>query len=197
VIRKATNGVNFYNILQQDSDDQLQSHRQKNLLGLAAQQLKPYHGDKLSDLMNGPIKQKLQIIPKNVTWGGQSAQVFAALAGDFMRPVVVNVESLLNNTPVSVNVYTGQLDLIVNTIGTTKWVEGLNWAGIGDWRISKRQPLTLKYQNTTETDGFVKSYNNFNFYWILKAGHMVPADAPETAAEMLQLITALKKPPSA
>lgn len=29
------------------------------------------YGDTLSDLMNGPIRKKLNDIPKNVTWGGK------------------------------------------------------------------------------------------------------------------------------
>ena len=31
--------------------------------------------DSLSDLMNGPIRQKLKIIPKNVKWGGAGISV--------------------------------------------------------------------------------------------------------------------------
>lgn len=44
----------------------------------------------LDKLMNGPIRNKLKVIPKNVTWGGQSAQVFEALSDDFMTSAVQN-----------------------------------------------------------------------------------------------------------
>ncbi|CAG7830981.1 unnamed protein product [Allacma fusca] len=138
--------------------------------------------------MNGEIKQMLRIIPENVTWGGQSGKVFEALADDFMRPVVRIVESLLNNSPLSVTVYSGQLDLIVDTMGTTQWVEKLNWTGISSWKKAPRQPIILN----NSTEAFKKSFKNFSFYWILKAGHMVPMDAPKTAVEMLQIITGLK-----
>ena len=40
----------------------------------------------LTALMNGLIRRKLRIIPENVTWGGQSAEVFDALEADFMEP---------------------------------------------------------------------------------------------------------------
>lgn len=43
--------------------------------------------EELSKLMNGPIKEKLRVIPENVTWGGQSQEVFNALIGDFMKPI--------------------------------------------------------------------------------------------------------------
>lgn len=79
--------------------------------------LKKLHGDPLTQLMNGQIKTMLRVVPKNVTWGEQSDAVFQALAGDFMKPVVGIVETLLNTTPLNVNVYTGQLDMIVDTIG--------------------------------------------------------------------------------
>jgi serine carboxypeptidase 1 len=91
---------------------------QETMSKLGAKHLKKYHGPSLSDLMNGPVKQMLRIIPANVTWGGQSSKVFGALAEDFMKPVVHVVNNLLNNTPVAVNVYNGQLDLIVDTMGT-------------------------------------------------------------------------------
>lgn len=97
-----TNGVNFYNILTQNSDDMVKStsgqtngylgeetqHAQihflcyidKNVLiiilscfftaSLKRRHIRPLHRQSLSELMNGPIRQKLGVIPKNVTWGG-------------------------------------------------------------------------------------------------------------------------------
>ena len=37
---------------------------------LYAVHVKPQANDAISDLMNGPIREKLQIIPDNVQWGG-------------------------------------------------------------------------------------------------------------------------------
>lgn len=94
--------------------------------------------------MNGPVRQKLGVIPENVTWGGtafdtsnkiccsskantfasscvpvrpgQAEEVFSKMAGDFMKPVVDVVDQLLS-AGVNVTVYNGQLDLIVDTMG--------------------------------------------------------------------------------
>ncbi len=55
-----------------------------------------YANDVLSDLMNGPIRKKLGIIPQNVTWGKSSGEVFAQLSGDFMKPVIDVVDAMLN-----------------------------------------------------------------------------------------------------
>lgn len=48
---------------------------------------------------------------------GQAEDVFSFMAGDFMRPVVDVVDQLLT-AGVNVTVYNGQLDLIVDTLGT-------------------------------------------------------------------------------
>lgn len=37
---------------------------------LKRRHIRPLHRQSLSELMNGPIRQKLGVIPKNVTWGG-------------------------------------------------------------------------------------------------------------------------------
>jgi serine carboxypeptidase 1 len=197
LISKATNGVNVYNILSPGDDSstaQSQSylHAHAHAHKLGAKHLAAFHSDDLSKLMNGKVKEELRIIPKNVTWGGQSQLVFEALAEDFMKPVTMSVEALLNHTQIDVNVYNGQLDMIVDTMGTMRWVEEMTWPGIPGWKGAKRQPIMIN----GSTEGFVKSFKNLNFYWILKAGHMVPADAPATGVELLQLITNQKHMPS-
>jgi len=101
----------------EDKTSNLDSKLSQRIHEIGVKHLKKYHSDPLSNLMNGPIKQMLRIIPDNVTWGGQSTKVFAALGEDFMKPVVRVVENLLNNTPIAVNVYSGQLDMIVDTMG--------------------------------------------------------------------------------
>ncbi|KAE9461300.1 hypothetical protein C3L33_06797, partial [Rhododendron williamsianum] len=81
-------------------------------------------GGDIDSLMNGSIRKKLKIIPENVTWGGQSDQVFISLAGDFMKPRISEVDELLAKG-VNVTVYNGQLDLICATKGTEAWVDKL------------------------------------------------------------------------
>lgn len=49
---------------------------------------------------------------------GQAEEVFSNMAGDFMKPVVNIVDQLLT-AGVNVTIYNGQLDLIVDTMGTT------------------------------------------------------------------------------
>ena len=61
-----TDNVDFYNILNHNGNSEtVQSTSEK----YATTYLKIVHEDKLSQLMNGPVKKALNI-PSNVTWGG-------------------------------------------------------------------------------------------------------------------------------
>ncbi|CAG2243261.1 SCPEP1 [Mytilus edulis] len=145
--------------------------------------------DKLTALMNGKVKKMLNI-PEKVEWEvsslttSQSSKVFMYQAEDFMKPVVDIVDYLIQNTSLSVVVYTGQLDIIVATPGTEKWITQL---GIyKDYYNATRQPLYDPY--TKLTTAFYKSVKNFSVYWILDAGHMVPMDNGNAALEMVKRI---------
>ncbi|KAK1588507.1 hypothetical protein Q3G72_024143 [Acer saccharum] len=140
----------------------------------------------LNSLLNGAIKKKLKIIPENVTWGGQSDQVFSFLEGDFMRPRINEVDELLAKG-VNVTIYNGQLDVICSTKGTEAWVEKLKWEGLQRFQSSQRSPLYCGGDKLTR--GFSKSYKNLHFYWILGAGHFVPVNQPCIALNMVGAIT--------
>ncbi|XP_054724633.1 retinoid-inducible serine carboxypeptidase-like [Uloborus diversus] len=195
LIKNCTNSVDWYNILKTEGPEPKKSvnklSRNHRLYKLFSRQVEPFHGDALTDLMNGKIRQKLHDIPPNVTWGEQSSDVFAALAEDFMKPVVESVNTLLiNETYIDVNVYTGQLDLIVDTLGTLQWIDKLKWPGLKGFMNGPKKSINFP---GGRTGGFLKSFKQFSLFWILKAGHMVPADAPETALQMLDMILSKKK----
>uniref|UniRef100_A0A3P8W2M5 Carboxypeptidase n=1 Tax=Cynoglossus semilaevis TaxID=244447 RepID=A0A3P8W2M5_CYNSE len=177
-VEQNTNGVNFYNILTQEPDDKpLQIRRH----------IRPLHRQSLSELMNGPIKKKLGIIPQNVTWGGQAEEVFSNMAGDFMKPVVDVVDQLLS-AGVNVTVYNGQLDLIVDTMGQELWVKRLKWEGLPRFNALRWSALDDPGAQGV-TGAFCKNYKNFAFYWILRAGHMIPSDQGPMALQMMRMIT--------
>nr|XP_046270268.1 retinoid-inducible serine carboxypeptidase [Scatophagus argus] len=188
VVEQNTNGVNFYNILTQDSDDKLTSSAGEDYISLQTRRhIRPLHSQSLSELMNGPIRKKLGIIPQNVTWGGQAEEVFSYMAGDFMRPVVDIVDQLLT-AGVNVTVYNGQLDLIVDTMGQELWVKRLKWEGLSAFNKLKWTALNDPTSRGM-TGAFYKIYKNFAFYWILKAGHMIPSDQGPMALQMMKMIT--------
>ncbi|XP_067004537.1 retinoid-inducible serine carboxypeptidase [Anabrus simplex] len=187
VISEETYGVDFYNILYKVSSYRRQSKPADMLRYLYERHVLRDDDAALDALMNGPVKEKLGI-PSGVTWGGQSGAVFASLGEDFMKPVTDIVERLLNETSLDVVVFSGQLDLIVDTPGTVDWVQRLQWSGADGWRKGSRDPLTVN----GVVEGYVKRNGHLTFYWINRAGHMVPTDNPNAGLEMLRQVTHYK-----
>jgi len=173
LISEATNGVSWYNILDRSGDD--------DNLGLSSY-LKRTSDDPLTALMNGPIKTKLGI-PANVSWGGQSNDVFDHLSEDFMQSVVDTVDNLLSGG-LHVIVYSGNLDLICCTPGTLAWMNELKWGGLNKWKETARTSFAVNGLQV----GYEKTYANLRMFFIFASGHMVPADQPEAALAMVQAI---------
>ncbi|KAG7221979.1 hypothetical protein INR49_028262, partial [Caranx melampygus] len=165
-----TNGVNFYNILTQEPDEGVHSAGEDFIALQTRRHIRPLHSQSLSELMNGPIRKKLGIIPQNVTWGGQAEDVFSYMSGDFMKPVVDVVDQLLS-AGVNVTIYNGQLDLIVDTMGQEQWVKQLKWEGLPGFNKLRWTALDDP-ASPGVTGAFYKTHKNFAFYWILRAGHM-------------------------
>ncbi|KAG8371241.1 hypothetical protein BUALT_Bualt13G0067200 [Buddleja alternifolia] len=195
VISSSSNSVDFYNFLLDSGMDPLSLTASELSRQIAIRRYSRYLSsfmstpggdDDLDSLMNGEIKNKLKIIPKDVQWGGQSDLVFTALEGDFMKPRIDEVDELLAKG-VNVTVYNGQLDLICSTKGTEAWVEKLKWEGLKTFLNMDRTPIYCGGEKITK--GFTKSYKNLHFYWILGAGHFVPVDQPCVALSMVGSIT--------
>jgi serine carboxypeptidase 1 len=203
-----TNYVDFYNILQYEGWTREQRlarggvkpGRDEFGFGLEraartneslAQLLKdvPEQQDVLDDLMNGPIKEKLGIIPEGLVWGAQSGTVFNKQAGHFMRPVVDVLGRMLTNYPnVKGVVYQGALDLICDTKGANDYVQmlGEHWGGLDDFNQAER--FWTVNEETRQTELFYKAHTNLYYYWVLMAGHAVPKDQGWPALNMLNRI---------
>uniref|UniRef100_A0A0E0AYY2 Carboxypeptidase n=1 Tax=Oryza glumipatula TaxID=40148 RepID=A0A0E0AYY2_9ORYZ len=199
IILEQANYIDFYNFLKDDSssDANLEQQQRQRLLaslGQSRRRYSSYLSSKVTTeggfegIMNTVIRDKLRIIPKNVTWSEQSDDVFEALAGDFMKPRILEVDELLN-LGLNVTIYSGQLDLICATKGTLDWIQKLKWDGLKNFTNSRRVPLYCSGGEAAGTQAFLKSYKNLKFYWILGAGHMVPIDNPCPALKMLGDIT--------
>ncbi|KAK4779520.1 hypothetical protein SAY87_015626 [Trapa incisa] len=210
VITRSSSSVDFYNFLLDSSMDPLSSASNEALDNaipvrrylaylnyLKSSSSSPDNDDEdpLSDLMEGPIRKKLGIIPKDVKWGGQSDSVFKNLQGDFMKPRINEVDQLLAKG-VNVTVYNGQVDLICSTKGAEAWLEKLKWGGLKTFLDMDRTPLHCVNGTNAPTKGFTKSYKNLHFYWILGAGHFVPVDQPCVALKMMGSITQSPSTPS-
>lgn len=192
VIGTTTDNVDVYNVLKHNAPPfpKLWSSTETVLDLLYAQHVGRLHEGDLKELMNGPIRAKLGVIPNNVTWGGQSRDVFKYQSGDFMRSVISDVSMLLQYG-VKVVIYQGQLDVICNTIGAEAWIANLQWDGLASFQKTDRVPLyPPSGMKDKETGAFYKAYKNLELYYIMKAGHMVPSDNGEMALEMVKRIIA-------
>ncbi|OQV18070.1 Retinoid-inducible serine carboxypeptidase [Hypsibius exemplaris] len=196
IVAGVTGGVDWYNILNPIATHGQRLHASRRTAKLSRRIKNPvlkrlyqrhmavHQNDALDVLMNGPIRKKLGIIPTNVTWGGQSADVFTNQEEEFMKPVTDSVDYLLKKTTnLKVVVYNGQLDLICDTMGVEAWVQTLAWPGLPSFNSAKRSQLALS--DTGNLVGYKKTYKNFYFYWMLRGGHMLPADQGEASLLML------------
>ncbi|GAB6018431.1 Retinoid-inducible serine carboxypeptidase [Chamberlinius hualienensis] len=192
VVQLVSAGVNFYNILLKPSETLITKVESKefNFVNQHAKNLflrhvAPTYGDQLSDLMNGPVRDYLGIIPDTVSWGGQSNDVFAALYIDFMKPSISIVDELLQTTNLKVVIFNGMLDLICDTPGTEQWMKQLKWEGMSAFNNATRPSFSIAGDPVV---GFYKTHENLSFYWVLNAGHMIPTDQGWVALKMLDMI---------
>ncbi|KYN45011.1 Retinoid-inducible serine carboxypeptidase [Trachymyrmex septentrionalis] len=186
VILEKTDNIDFYNILTKQSPLRLFNYEKfflfKKNKPVMYLNLSANEAFSLENLMNGPVKKALGI---KFVHGSQSSNVFEYLAEDFMKPVTHIVEALLNETDLNVFVYNGQMDLIVDTLGTLHWVEKLKWKNADTWKNSNRNSLVVK----SIIEGYFKVQDNFRMYWVNRAGHMVPKDNPVAQEKILQDLT--------
>ena len=149
-----------------------------------------YNGDNVKKLMNGKMREKFGIIPDAIKWGAQGLDCHSYLADEMIIDVIDSVDDCLEKG-VRVIVYNGMLDLIINSAGQDKWINKLSWSGLQEYYKQNRIPLyppsLVKEQRT---GAFHKAYKNFEYYWVLMSGHMVPIDAPEMSLEMVRRILA-------
>ena len=107
-------------------------------------------------------------MPSGVSFSSQSGEVFNKLSDAFMRPAVWAVEYLLENE-VHVNVYSGQIDIIVDALCTEQWINNMTWSGMSAWKAAQEQDLVID----GIPQGIYRNYENFSFFKIFRAGHMV------------------------
>jgi serine carboxypeptidase 1 len=85
-----TDNVDFYNLLQHETSSD-SSFYGTSLEKTAARHLRVTQTTNLTQVMNGPVRKKLGIIPSTVSWSQSSGAVFGAFVGDFMKDTISQV----------------------------------------------------------------------------------------------------------
>lgn len=80
--------------------------------------------------------------------------------------------------------YNGQWDMMCHHYGTEKLLLHLDWNGSTEYQAAKK--YTWSVNGRTEPAGFAQQGGNLTYVVIAGAGHMVPMDVPDVAAEMVK-----------
>lgn len=199
VVMQKTDGVNFYNVLTKEDvyrkngfkpHSQDLSYMSPEVRELYKRHVHPYPRDimdTIGELMNGEYAERWNI-PDSVEWGSQGGYVFDVLSGDFMKPVIESVNQILDTTNLHVAVYNGNLDLICDSIGTWNWVKKMSWNDMSSWYAAEQESMYIS--DFSSVAAYYQRANQFSTFSILRAGHMVPEDAPSVCFAMLDKIFA-------
>lgn len=86
---------------------------------------------------------------------------------------------------IRVMIFNGHLDLLVSYPETVNFLNHLEFSSAEEYKVAKRQI----WEVNGEVAGYVKEAGNLTEVMIRNAGHMVPADQPEWALEMITKFT--------
>ncbi|XP_023012513.2 venom serine carboxypeptidase [Leptinotarsa decemlineata] len=119
----------------------------------------------------------------NATFHGEDNTVERQLSNDIMQSVAPWMVDILNNYRVLI--YNGQLDIIVAYPLTINYLNNLNFNGAQEYKTAPR----LKWYVDNVLAGFVKQAGNLTEVLVRDAGHMVPADQPQWAVDLITRFT--------
>eukprot|EP01133_Synstelium_polycarpum_P010216 gene10216-11902_t len=87
---------------------------------------------------------------------------------------------------IRVLIYNGQFDLICNHLGTTEYLDGLEWSGAAEWSNAQRYIWDYsEADGTVQTAGYTRTAQNLTFALVLGGSHMVPYNVPEPSLDMM------------
>lgn len=115
----------------------------------------------------------------NVSFSGVAKDVELNLLSDIMQSVAPWISTLLDNYRVMI--YNGQLDIIVAYPLTVNFLKNLQFAAAEQYKTAPRHIWKVG----DDVAGYVKEAGNLIEVLVRDAGHMVPADQPLFAFDMI------------
>ncbi|CAH1183826.1 unnamed protein product [Phaedon cochleariae] len=119
----------------------------------------------------------------NSTFNGEDPTVEKFLVGDIMQSVAPWISELLSNYRVLI--YNGQLDIIVAYPLTVNFLQNLQFSGADQYKMAAR----YQWRVGKDLAGYVKVAGNLTEILVRDAGHMVPADQPQWAFDLISRFT--------
>ncbi|RWS23090.1 putative serine carboxypeptidase CPVL-like protein, partial [Leptotrombidium deliense] len=149
-------------------------------------------------LTNDPIKSNAMVALLNkakvhkaihvgkhefILGGDTNFPVINALIDDFMRSVKDIVVDLLNSN-CRVLFYSGNLDIVIPPVFTTRFLDVLNnWKYRDEYLNSERK--IWKLTSNADVAGYIKKATNFDYVVLRNAGHMVPFFQPRVMYSLI------------
>ncbi|KAI8441733.1 hypothetical protein MSG28_005433 [Choristoneura fumiferana] len=112
-----------------------------------------------------------------------SFEADVALSDDVLHSIAPWIAELLDHY--SVVIYNGQLDIIVAYPLTVNFLRNLKFSGADEYARAERHAWMVG----DEVAGYVKQAGRLTELLVRNAGHMVPADQPAWAWDMITRIT--------
>ncbi|XP_018568417.1 venom serine carboxypeptidase-like [Anoplophora glabripennis] len=119
----------------------------------------------------------------NSTFHSEDQTVELNLVSDVMQSVAPWISELLSNYRVLI--YNGQLDIIVAYPLTINYLQNLKFSGSDEYKTAPR----YQWHVGTDLAGYVKQAGNLTEVLVRDAGHMVPADQPQWAVDLITRFT--------
>lgn len=111
-------------------------------------------------------------------WKDSNLDVIKSMQGIINNPTYKLVPALLVEMPILF--YSGQFDLVVSHVGTSRFLYNLEWPGRESYRAAK--PYVWNFGK--KPAGYIKAYGNMIYITVIGGAHMVPYDVPAPALEM-------------
>ncbi|XP_022166518.1 venom serine carboxypeptidase-like [Myzus persicae] len=119
--------------------------------------------------------------------------VYQHLLGDVMRSVAPLLATLLDAGRYRVLLYSGQLDIKLHHRGNMRMAQSLEWSGAERFRNAALRTIwcVRKQKNGNETTlaGYATASGPLTVLLVRDSGHMVPADQPVNALDLINRFT--------
>ena len=133
----------------------------------------------ISKFMNSEAtKEALGVVNKSHKWESCNMGINMKFHTDWMKDFSPYIADLINDG-IPALIYAGDVDFICNYLGNQAWTLGLDWKGGDDFRNAEQH-------DWADGSGLARSHGPLTFLQVYDAGHMVPADQPEVALNMMR-----------
>eukprot|EP00552_Chaetoceros_brevis_P001346 CAMPEP_0197742162 /NCGR_PEP_ID=MMETSP1435-20131217/30368_1 /TAXON_ID=426625 /ORGANISM="Chaetoceros brevis, Strain CCMP164" /LENGTH=212 /DNA_ID=CAMNT_0043332557 /DNA_START=3 /DNA_END=641 /DNA_ORIENTATION=+ len=126
-------------------------------------------------------KEALNVSEHSSKWQSCNMGINLKFHTDWMKDFSPYVADLIDDE-IHVLVYAGDLDYICNYLGNRAWALNLEWLFKDDFNAAEDHEWGVDQDGSA---GLAKTSNGFTFLQVYDAGHMVPADKPKVALDMI------------